>query len=60
MGGILRSAVRLEAINADGQTLDSSDLMTIARDLARAHGADFGLKVSESKVTLVQLEERIA
>ena len=60
MARIVKWAVRLEAIDADGKKLELSEAMTIVRDLDRAGDADFGLKLSEGKAVLEQLQERIA
>lgn len=60
MARIVKWAVRLEAIDADGKTLELSDLMTIARDVNRADRDDFGLKLSEGKAILEQIQARIA
>jgi hypothetical protein len=60
MARIVKWAVRLEAIDADGKKLELSDLMTIARDVDRADRDDFGLKLSEGYAILEQLQARIA
>jgi hypothetical protein len=60
MARIVKWAVRLEAIDADGKIVELSQLMTIARDPDRVEGADFGLKLSEGKAILEQLQARIA
>jgi hypothetical protein len=60
MARIVKWAVRVEAIDADGKTLELSELMTIARDLDHADGATFGLKLSEGKAIFEELQGRIA
>jgi hypothetical protein len=55
MGGTVKLTVRLEAIDADGKTLELSELMTIALDLDRNDGVDFGLNLSDGKAILEQI-----
>jgi|HubBroStandDraft_3_1064219.scaffolds.fasta_scaffold2426067_1 hypothetical protein len=54
--------VRLGAIDAAGKTLETPRTYynTISRDLGRAVGSDFGLKLSETKPILEQLQARTA
>jgi hypothetical protein len=60
MGGTVKLTVRLEAIDADGKTLELSELMTIALDLDRNDGVDFGLNLSDGKAILEQIQAQIA
>jgi hypothetical protein len=52
----VRWTVRLEAIDAEGKRLE----MSIVRDLDRSDHNDFGLRLSEGKAILEQLQARIA
>jgi hypothetical protein len=59
MGKAVMWTVRLEATDADGSVVETSEIASISRDLKKPTGADFGLKLSEGKAVLERLQTRI-
>jgi hypothetical protein len=60
MGKVVMWTVRLEATDAEGSVVETSEIASISRDLKKPTGADFGLKLSEGKAVLERLQTRIA
>jgi hypothetical protein len=59
MGKAVTWTVRLEATDAEGRVVETSEIVSISRDLKKPTGADFGLKLSEGKAVLERLQTRI-
>ena len=59
MGNAVTRTVRLEASDAEGRIVETSELVSISRDLKKPTGADFGLKLSEGKAVLERLQTRM-
>ncbi|PSH64295.1 hypothetical protein CU102_22560 [Phyllobacterium brassicacearum] len=59
MGKAVTWTVRLEATDADGRIVETTEIVSISLDLEKPTGADFGLKLSEGKAVLERLQTQI-